>query len=153
GGFTDGEIELLAAGVPVLSFVFHAASARAMTRTLLATYLGGDAAERVLRGNVVRGRAEILPAVIWYSDLVDFTRIADETARDGLREFLNDYAACLVEVVTDRGGHVLKFIGDGILAIFPDEDGRPACSPALEAALAAEDAVAAVSRRRREHGL
>ena len=49
-------------------------------RTAITTYLGGDAAERVLGGNIVRGRATPISAVVWFSDLVSFTRIADAVA-------------------------------------------------------------------------
>ena len=153
GGFDPGEVDLLTLAVPALSFAFNAISSLGMTRTLLDTYLGEDAAARVLGGNIMRGQAETIRAVIWYSDLANFTRIADEIARDQLLALLNDYAECLVEVVETQGGHVLKFMGDGILAIFPDDDRRQACSRALNAALAAEARVATLNLARSGRGL
>jgi adenylate cyclase len=62
------------------------------TRTLLTTYLGTDAAERVLAGNIVRGRAEPIRAVVWFSDLANFTRISDTASPDTVLALLNDYA-------------------------------------------------------------
>src|SRR5690349_6624777 len=118
GGFDPGEVDLLTQVVPALSFAFNATASLGMTRTLLDTYLGEDAARRVLGGHIMRGQPETIRAVIWYSDLVNFTRIADEIGRDQLLALLNDYAECLVEIVGAHGGHVLKFMGDGILAIF-----------------------------------
>ena len=153
GGFDPGEVDLLTRVVPALAFAFNAVSSLGMTRTLLDTYLGEDAAARVLGGNIMRGQAETIRAVIWYSDLANFTRIADEIARDQLLALLNDYAECLVEEVGAQGGHVLKFIGDGILAIFPDDDRRQACSRALDAALAAEAGVTALNQARSGRGL
>ena len=153
GGFAPGEAELLAQTVPALAYAFNAVSSLGMTRTLLDTYLGEDAAARVLEGNIMRGQAETIQAVIWYSDLANFTRIADEFDRDQLMALLNDYAECLVEVVGAQGGHVLKFIGDGILAIFTDDDQRLACARALDAALAAEARIAALNQARRGSGL
>jgi len=153
GGFADGEIELLTGVVPALSFAFNAIASLGMTRTLLDTYLGEDAAHRVLGGHIMRGQPETIRAVIWYSDLVNFTRIADEIDRDQLLALLNDYAQCLVEIVGAQGGHVLKFIGDGILAIFPDDDRRQACSRALDAALEAEAKVATLNQARSGRGL
>ena len=86
---------------------------------MITTYLGDDAAERVLAGNIVRGRAEPIRAVVWFSDLVGFTRISDAIGPEGVLALLNDYAEAQVEAIEAHGGHVLKFIGDGILAIFP----------------------------------
>jgi len=153
GGFDTGEIDLLTQVVPALSFAFNAIASLGMTRTLLDTYLGQDAAARVLGGHIMRGQPETIRAVIWYSDLVNFTRIADEIDRDQLLALLNDYAECLVEIVGAQGGHVLKFMGDGILAIFPDDDRRQACSRALDAALAAEVQVATLNQARSGRGL
>ena len=59
---------------------------------MLTTYLGSDAARRVLAGNIVRGRAEPIRAVVWFSDLVGFTRISDTVGPDGVLALLNDYA-------------------------------------------------------------
>jgi adenylate cyclase len=153
GGFAEAEIELLRRTVPALAFAYNAIASVGMTRTLLRTYLGRDAAERVLAGNIERGRAETIRAAIWYSDLSDFTRIADGLPRDQLLAFLNDYAGCLVEVLGRHGGQVLKFVGDGILAIFPAEPDSDACRRALEAAHAAEAAVSALNERRAVAGL
>jgi adenylate cyclase len=114
-------------------------------RVLLETYLGQGAAQRVLEGNVVRGQADTIRTVIWYSDLVNFTRIADEVERDQLLHMLNAYAACLVEAIEANGGEVLKFIGDGILAIFSEDDPGKACAQALDAAKAARKRVAALN--------
>src|SRR5215471_5101120 len=96
-------------------------------RTMITTYLGHDAALRVLQGNIVRGRAEPIRAVIWFSDLVGYTRISDREESATVLSLLNDYAEAQVEEIETHGGHVLKFIGDGILAIFRDEDTTRAC--------------------------
>jgi adenylate cyclase len=40
-----------------------------MIRTLMETYLGRDAGQRVLSGRIVRGIAEQIDAVVWFSDL------------------------------------------------------------------------------------
>ena len=82
----------------------------------------------MLAGNIVRGRAEPIRAVVWFSDLVGFTRISDTASADEVLALLNDYAEAQVEAIEAHGGHVLKFIGDGILAIFPDHDTTHACS-------------------------
>ena len=75
-----------------------------------------------------RGRADPIRAVVWFSDLVGFTRISDKVGADGMLALLNDYAEAQVEAIEAHGGHVLKFIGDGILAIFPDDQAEAACA-------------------------
>jgi adenylate cyclase len=118
-----------------------------MTGTLMETYLGRDAGQRVLGGRIVRGIAERIDAVVWFSDLRGFTRITD-TAPEQVIPLLNDYADVIVSAIEDHGGDVLKLIGDGTLAIFTAEDRAHACEAALAAALAARQGVAELNKRR-----
>ena len=122
--------------VDILILVFHAAAAVTTARTLLGVYLGDDAADKVLAGNVVRGRADPIEAVIWYSDLADFTKITDEKPPKSVLALLNDYASVVSDELGSHGGNVLKFIGDGILAVFQGDD-------AATRALAAVDGIRA----------
>jgi adenylate cyclase len=157
-GFTEDEMAQLERIASAFALSYQSRATHGTMRILLETYLGRGAADRVLDGNVVRGQADTIDAVIWYSDLVNFTRIADEVERQHLLSLLNDYAECLVESIEQHGGEVLKFIGDGILAIFPDtEEINPGqvCAPgrALDAAVAAERRVAQLNQARRVQGL
>ena len=147
-GFTGDDLALIDRVMPTLALVKNAALSIETTRTLLDVYLGRDAAQRVLSGNIVRGQAEPITAVIWFSDLADFTRIADSLPREQLLALLNDYAEAIVASLEGHGGNVLKFMGDGMLAIFPGSDGAGAAARALAAAHDARRAVAAVSARR-----
>ena len=149
GGFTDAQIELVAAMLPTLALAFTLRTTRQTARTLVTTYLGSDAAERVLAGNVVRGRAEPLRAVVWFSDLAGFTRISETVGPAGMLALLNAYAEVQVDAIEAHGGHVLKFIGDGILAIFPEEGAAPACARALDAAVDCRARMAALSGERK----
>jgi adenylate cyclase len=153
GGFSAAQIEVLAALMPILTVTFMLSTSRRNARTLITTYLGSDAAERVLAGNIVRGRADPIRAVVWYSDLVGFTRISDTASSGTVLALLNDYAEAQVEAIEAQGGHVLKFIGDGILAIFPDDDPTRACTRALDAAANLRRAIAALNERRASAGL
>ena len=152
-GFTDAQIDLLAAVMPLLTLAISLRTTTQTARTLIATYLGSDAAERVLAGNIVRGRAEPIRAVVWFSDLSRFTRISDSAAADAVLALLNDYAEVQVEEIEAHGGHVLKFIGDGILAIFPQDDPAHACRCALETVAALRQRIAALNVRRLAGGL
>lgn len=135
GGFTEQQVELLRRLAPALGLAYRALNSLETGRTLMATYLGADAGRRVLDGAIERGKAETVNAVIWYSDLQGFTRIADTLPREQLLELLNDYADAVVTAVHGHGGQVLKFIGDGILAMFPVDGTAEACVKALDAAV------------------
>jgi len=148
GGFSNADTELLTSMLPTLALAFMLLTANRIARTAVTTYLGHDAGRRVLEGNIVRGRATPITAVVWYSDLVGFTRITDSIDPAALLELLNDYAEAQVESIEDNGGHVLKFIGDGMLAIFPDDDTTCACMRALDAAADQRRRIAALNGRR-----
>ncbi|HVZ00329.1 MAG TPA: adenylate/guanylate cyclase domain-containing protein [Dongiaceae bacterium] len=153
GGYGEGELAALERVAQAFALSYQNRSMHGTIRTLMETYLGRGAADRVLNGNIVRGQADTIDTVIWYSDLVQFTRIADEIEREHLLGLLNDYASPLVESIEEHGGEVLKFVGDGILAIFPDEGRARAPSNALDAALQAEARVNALNASRRAQGL
>jgi adenylate cyclase len=102
-----------------------------MTGTLMQTYLGRDAGQSVLSGRIMRGVAERIDAVIWFSDLHGFTRISD-TAPEQAIPLLNDYSDAIVSAVHEHGGDVLKLIGDGTLAIFTAKDRWHACKAASQ---------------------
>jgi adenylate cyclase len=146
-GFDGGQIAALEHLAPHLALAIKSVSLVRMTRTLMETYLGRDPGQRVLRGRIVRGVAERIDAVVWFSDLRGFTRITD-TKPEHVISLLNDYSDVIVSAIHDHGGDVLKLIGDGALAIFTAEDRARACSAALAAALAARQGVAELSKRR-----
>lgn len=141
GGFTAQDLADLEALWPMLHVALHTAALRTGADTLLTTYLGRDAAERVLAGAVQRGVPGRLDAVLWASDLAGFTRLADTQSQDRVIDLLNAYAEVAVDAVTDAGGEVLKFMGDGLLAVF--DRAMLADAPAA-ALIAAETALAGV---------
>ena len=147
GGFSDGQIAALQRIVPGLALAIKSVSLVRMTGTLMETYLGRDAGQRVLSGRIVRGIAERIDAVVWFSDLRGFTRITD-TAPEQVIPLLNDYADAIVSAIHEHGGDVLKLIGDGTLAIFTAEDRTRACGAALSAAIAARAGIVELNKRR-----
>jgi adenylate cyclase len=122
-----------------------------MTGALMETYLGRDAGQRVLSGRILRGVADKIEAVVWFSDLRGFTRITD-TAPEQVIPLLNDYSDVIVSAIHEHGGDVLKLIGDGTLAIFAAEDRSHACTAALSAAIAAREGINALNERRQADG-
>ena len=151
-GFADRDLLLIDAALPAFALAFKATMAIDTAGVLVKTYLGQDAAARILRGEIDRGQVKTVPTVLWFSDLVGFTRIADNLPREQLLDLLNAYADCLVGVVHAHGGEALKFMGDGILAVFNGDKGN-ACGRALDAAAAARSAIARLNRERAAAGL
>ncbi len=151
-GFTAQELATLEATLPAFALAFKASMTVDTARTLVTTYLGRDAADRILRGEIERGQVKTVRKVLWFSDLTGFTRIADSLPREQLLDLLNAYADCLVGVVHDHGGEVLKFMGDGILAVFDGAENH-ACEHALDAAEAARAAIARLNQERSVAGL
>jgi adenylate cyclase len=150
GGFNAKTCEYLQAISLAMSSPLQAAIERGISRSLLQAYLGRRSAERVLSGTVRRGTGEVIDAVVWISDLRDFTQLSETLGSDGLITALNDCCARLVGAIQPFGGEVLKFIGDGLLAMFPVEPkgANAACKAALAAVRAARDGMARLDRDR-----
>lgn len=146
-GFQNSHIEALQRLSPFFSLAIKSIALARTIRTLMETYLGRDAGRRVLDGRIMRGVADRIDAVLWFSDLRGFTRISDTTPEQVI-PLLNDYADVIVSAIHEHDGDVLKLMGDGILAIFPAADRNEACNAALKAAAAARHGVAALSARR-----
>lgn len=146
-GFAAADLGLIEATLPAFALAYKATMAVGTARTLVTTYLGRDAAERILRGEIDRGQVKTVRKALWFSDLTGFTRIADTLPREQLLDLLNAYADCLVSVVHAHRGEVLKFMGDGILAVF-DGDQGDGCTRALDAAEAARAAIARLNEER-----
>jgi adenylate cyclase len=138
GGFASGTLAALERLLPALAQRVELESAYHATRSLLEVYLGKNAARRVLDGQFRRGGGELIRAAIWFCDLRGFTAVSDRSSPEHVVEMLDAYFERVAGAITERGGEVLKFIGDAILAIFPLTDGdAEACRRALAAAEAA----------------
>jgi adenylate cyclase len=147
-GFTEAQLAALRSLVPSLALGVKCAALARIARTLVETYLGRDAGQRVLGGRIARGVAERIGAVLWYSDLRGFTRVTETAAPDHIIPFLNDYADAIISSVHEAGGDVLKLIGDGTLAIFKAEAPHIACRGALAAEALMRSRIAALNAAR-----
>src|SRR6185436_9004691 len=99
-------------------------AARSGLATLLETYLGRRSAARVLAGSLRRETGETIRAVLLYADLRGFTELSEASPPDAVVAALDAWFDRVAGAVHAFGGEVLKFIGDGVLAIFPTGD-RP----------------------------
>jgi adenylate cyclase len=135
GGFGEAEIQTLRRLMPPLSRVAEIYAHMRTARNILDAYLGQQAGEKVLKGQIRRGDGEEINAVIWFCDLRDSTPLADSMSRDAFLRLLNEFFECVLGPVLERKGEVLRFIGDAALAIFPvGAEPAEACRRALEAA-------------------
>jgi adenylate cyclase len=155
GGFNDEDTTLLQATLPALSLAMKAHATHVIASGLLGTYLGEDAGRRVHAGSIMRGSVDRLSAVIWYADIRGFTPISDSAPGSVIVEMLNGVFEILTASLRGRGGQVLKFIGDGLLATFSLEEGdrEETCRGALDAAIEAMANIDALNAARAAAGL
>jgi len=146
GGFTDEHLANLKSIVPPLTRLIEVIGLRRVAATLLDTYVGSRAGERILHGQIRRGHTETMHAAIWLSDLRGFTALSDRLPPETVVDVLNRYFDCQVAPILKHGGEVLKFMGDGLLAVFPIQDGdtEHVCARVLAAAEEARANVAAL---------
>jgi adenylate cyclase len=144
GGFNADDIAGLLKLLPALALVSEIRIKNRLARTLLETYVGKHAGEMILAGATRRGSGTTVRAAIMICDLRDFTKISDNWPRDDVIDLLNGYFDAMAEPVVRHGGEILKFIGDGMLAIFP-LDQPQACANLLRAVAEARQAMVALN--------
>ncbi len=107
------------------------------TEQILSTYVGRDAGSRVLQGNILRGDVESIPSIVLFVDLCGYTDMSNTLPPNEMITRLNVFFDQVGTVVEERGGEILKFLGDGVLAIFPTPDDLNAQTSAAVTASAA----------------
>jgi adenylate cyclase len=135
-GFSDDQINVLRWLGSRFGVVAKLDKRERTAINVVSAYLGSDAGRRVLDGQIKLGDGEVIPAVIWFSDLRQSTPLADRLPGDAFLQVLNTYFQCTAGAVLDHGGEVLRFIGDAVLAIF-HVDGVDGHTRAARVALAA----------------
>ena len=132
-----------------------ALAARAALSALLEAYLGRRSAARVQAGAVRRGAGETIRAALLSADLRDFTAMSEANEPTAVIAALDAWFDRIAGAVHAFGGEVLKFIGDGVLAIFPVVAASPrgACDAALRAVSAARVGMAHLDQERKREGL
>jgi adenylate cyclase len=147
-GFSDDHLAALRMVVRPFTRLGEIHQWRRTAASLLDTYVGNRAGERILAGQIRRGHAESMEAAIWLSDLRGFTALSDRLPPEVVVDILNQYFDCQVPAIRKHGGEILKFMGDGLLAVFPiARDGGnlgEVCSRVLAAAREARASVDAM---------
>lgn len=146
GGFTEEQLAALRRIVIPLSRISEIVTLTRTASSLLDTYVGNRAGERIMGGQIRRGHTETMNAGIWLSDLRGFTALSDRLPPETVVDILNRYFDCQVAAIRGHGGEVLKYMGDGLLAVFPiDEyvdDEQHVCARMLEAAHETRNSIA-----------
>jgi adenylate cyclase len=155
GGFRDEDMVLLQSTLPALSLAIKAHASHEIGSVLLRTYLGQETGRRVHAGAIERGTVETLHAVLWFADIRGFTAISDASPGTEVIELLNGVFEALAAVLRPRGGEILKFLGDGMLATlaYDERDRAATCRAALDAAEEAAVAIADLNAGRAASGL
>jgi adenylate cyclase len=152
GGFTPEQFSALESVIGPLARVAEIRALRRTASNLIETYVGHQTGERILAGKIRRGHVETMRAAIWLSDMRGFTSLAERLPPQALVDLLNQYFDCQVPAIAEYGGEVLKFMGDGLLAIFPlaadAADAALVCARTLAGAQKAVGRVADLARRR-----
>ena len=152
-GFAESDLAALREAALLFSPCAERYVLRRIALDLLNTYVGRRSAEKIYEGAVDRGKAEMITATILIADMRGFTQYSETRPIANVLATLNDFFDILVEAIEPRGGEVLKFIGDAVLAIFPIWEGQPPpCKPAFEAALDISRKIAAFNLERAKAG-
>jgi adenylate cyclase len=143
GGFTENEILDLTRVSQRLGLLADLRNHRRIASNILAAYLGSKTGDKVLAGQIRRGTGEEITAILWSSDLRGFTERSDRLEGSQVIVMLNALFDAQAKAIAGHGGEILKFIGDGLLSIFPIESADKAAAAARNALAAAVEAVEA----------
>lgn len=147
-GFSDEQLSFLRPRVRALAAAVKSLVIVDSACSILSAYVGDDAGQRVLRGAVTRGSVIETRAVLMFADLTGFTRYSAEQPIDVTLETLNRSFDCVGAAIEGHGGQILKFIGDGVLAVFLLDQGRADADVATGAVDAAQEAQRLLAKAR-----
>ncbi len=134
-GFSDAHIRYIEDTRYALAAALEPIAMRQSQKSLLRTYLGHGPAEEIDQGHIKRGEHRTVSAAILFADLRGFTQKASTWSEGDLLAMMGEYFEMVVSPIQEEGGDVLKFMGDGILAVFNiDDDAEASCRSAVQAA-------------------
>ena len=93
-----------------------------VSRSIAHTYLGIQTGDKVLQGQIFRGSKQEIDAGILFCDIRGFTSLSESLGADKVVSVVNEIFQCISDVVEQYNGEILKFIGDAMLIIVPQDD-------------------------------
>ena len=158
GGFSETDIVALLRIQKRLAVTAKVAVLKNLAHNAITTYLGNDAGNRVMDGQIRRGDGETIRAAIVMGDIRRSTQMAEDLGRQGYIDALNTFFDNVASPFSEAGGEILSFVGDGFLAIFPcnkntKKDRARACQEANNAAFVATAQMRAANAERQQNGL
>lgn len=158
GGFSTGHLGNVYEVLPALGRLFEVYARRRSAMVLLDTYLGPHTGQLVLDGQIKLGDGKLIPAVIWFCNLRDSTRLAGSMSTGDYLIYLNRYFDAMAGAILDHGGEILSYIGDAVMAIFPigaaresSAAGAAATEPCSRAIMAAQQAAERIAATNQAH--
>jgi adenylate cyclase len=135
-GFGTRDLTILRMVIPSFALVTELRATSNRLDEVLRIYVGDDPHKAILSGAIQRGQVTRIRSAILFADMRDYTHISSTLSPESAVELLNNYFDCLVPPIEDEGGEVLKYLGDGLLAIMRDkgDDTGGAAQSALTAA-------------------
>ncbi len=135
-GFGERGLTILRGIIPTFATVMEMRTVNRRLDDVLRIYVGDEPHRAILSGAILRGQVTRIRSAILFADMRSYTRHSSDLSPEAAVELLNDYFDCLVPPIEDEGGEVLKYMGDGLLAIFRDrgDDTGGAAQSALTAA-------------------
>jgi adenylate cyclase len=135
-GFGTRALTILRMVIPSFALVTELRATSNRLDEVLRIYVGDDPHKAILSGAIQRGQVTRIRSAILFADMRDYTHISSTLSPESAVELLNNYFDCLVPPIEDEGGEVLKYLGDGLLAIVRDkgDDTGGAAQSALTAA-------------------
>jgi len=135
-GFGARGLTILRLVIPSFALITELRATSNRLDEVLRIYVGDDPHKAILSGAIQRGQVTRIRSAILFADMRDYTHISSSLSPESAVELLNNYFDCLVPPIEDEGGEVLKYLGDGLLAIMRDrgDDTGGAAQSALTAA-------------------
>jgi adenylate cyclase len=137
-GFDRAALSVLRFVMPTLAVMMETRSVNQRLDNVLRIYVGDEPHKAILSGTIQRGQVSRIRSAILFADMRSYTRISSGIEPERAVELLNTFFDCLVPPIDAEGGEILKYLGDGLLAIFRDrgDDTGQSAQAALSAAVA-----------------
>src|SRR3954468_3225192 len=138
-GFGEQGLRGLSSFMPTIAAMMEIRSVNQRLDTVLRIYVGDEPHRAILSGTIRRDQVSRIRSAILFADMRDYTRLTATLSPEEAVQLLNVFFDCLVPPIEADGGEVLKYMGDGLLAIFRErgDDRSSAAQAALTAAVQA----------------